>query len=75
MTHEVDGQGNIKIFTFTVKYIDECNRFAEITRNFCDYTEGWNWARNEVEIIGGSIDWNYELVSQYEWESMQDNEF
>ena len=52
MAHEVDGNGNILIHTFSVKCFLHGDLESETKHAFSDYTDGWNWARmieNEIE--------------------------
>ena len=47
MSYEVDGKGNIRVFTFTLVYLDDDGENGSTRRCFTDYTQGWDWARRE----------------------------
>lgn len=67
MAHEIDGQGNIKVFTFFVLY----DLGEESKRRFVDYADGWNWARGIVgeyetqsDDHSARIHWDYDWIAE-----------
>lgn len=80
MAYEIDGNGRIKVFSFTVSYTDsESGRFGQTTRNFTDYTVGWSWAREEGVGWEGcdinnsyNVTWDYDWITPEELEEIQD---
>lgn len=47
MAHEVDGEGNVRVFTFTVTYHN--GKMRQTTcEGFTDVAVGWDWARARV---------------------------
>lgn len=88
MAHEVDGNGNIKVFTFcvTARYsngdVDSSTTFQTV-----DYVDGWNTARRlKSEMEGADPDYGtddendvsisieWEWVNQDEWEESNGEE-
>lgn len=71
MAHEIDGNGSVKIFTFTVTYSD-----GETTqKRFTDYADAWAWARqvgSEWEGVDAantySVDFDYEWIPEEDLE-------
>lgn len=54
MAHEIDGNGNIRIHTFSVKCFLHGDLESETKYAFSDYTDGWNWARRIEDAIESS---------------------
>lgn len=68
MAHEVDGQGDIKIHSFTVVYLDDCGEVGEQTQCFTDYTRGWDWVRRcgaDWEGIDARNRWEVDIDSDW----------
>lgn len=64
MAYEIDGQGNILVHIFTVRFDDGDSQ----TRCFIDHTAGWNWARAEgAEWEGIDASNSYEIEYDSEW--------
>lgn len=47
MAYELDGNGKIHVFAFTVTFNDDAGSDGSSTRCFTDYAAGWDWARQE----------------------------
>jgi hypothetical protein len=71
MAYEVNRDGDVKVFTFTVHFLDTYPSTDErISEKFVDYTEGWNWARQIGEYWASLDSANYyEVLWDYTWES------
>lgn len=75
MAHEIDGHGNIRIFTFTVYLSDDTDSSDNCTSfRTSDYVEGWNRARQLGADWEGiydkntySVGWDSEWMSEDEW--------
>lgn len=58
MSHEIDGLGNVKIFTFS---------YGDIKKRFTDYATGWDWARKikrDCPDDDITIGWDYEWIQE-----------
>ena len=73
---EVDGNGNTKVFTFTVRCFQNDDEWTSMRcdKRFVDYTDGWNWARqHEQEVYDNDPDAGTEdafvckIDYDYEW--------
>ena len=69
MAHEIDGQGNIKVFTITVTYTDINDTCSETTqKRFTDYADAWSWAKQtgaewmDIDDLN-----NFRVEFDYEW--------
>lgn len=71
MAYEVNRDGKVKVFTFTVHFSDTYPFTDErISEKFVDYTEGWNWARKVGESWVSLDSRNYyEVLLDCTWES------
>jgi hypothetical protein len=73
---EIDGNGNVKVFTFTVRCFQKDDEWPSMRsdKRFVDYTDGWNWARQyEQEVYDNDPDTETEdafvckIDYDYEW--------
>ena len=77
MAYEVNRDGKVKVFTFTVHFSDTYPFTDErISEKFVDYTEGWNWAR-KVGESWVSLDTHnyYNVLYDYTWKPRSDAMF
>lgn len=73
---EVDGNGNVKVFTFTVACFigDEENKDMRSSKRFMDYAAGWDWARKSEQDVhdndpdfGTSDAYTCKISWDYDW--------
>lgn len=76
MSHEIDGNGNVKVWKFTVKcFYADGSLDCETVHYDTDYTDAWNWARSLIaEIEGNDPDYGTpdayktDVEIDYEWQ-------
>ena len=78
---EVDENGNVKVFTFTVRCFQNDDEWTSMRsdKRFVDYTDGWNWARQyeqEVHNIDADIsnEHPFECKIDYDYEWIPDGQ-
>jgi len=71
MAYEVNRDGDVKVFNFTVHFLDTNSTTDERTsEQFVDYNDGWNWARKIGEYWASLDHTNYyEVLWDYTWKS------
>ena len=82
MAHEIDGLGNIRIFTFTVCFSDGSSTSDSSTSfRTSDYVDGWNRARQLGADWEGiyndntySVEIDDEWISEDEWQQEKELE-
>lgn len=80
MVCELDGKGNVKVFTFTVsENWNESSYGEDLVCRTTDYAGGWGWARQKEREIkendpcAGSDDESTVKISyEYEWIPLED---
>lgn len=80
--HEVDGEGNVKVFTFTVKPMykeyEDLAGDCYWEKKSTDYAECWDWARrvcDDLELqsdIKCVIQYDYDWIPEEEWDNKKE---